>query len=219
LIDLPWFEFLFLAVLALVLLGPEEFVRLMRLAGKGAAYVRAHVVVSPEKPPMQATPAAHTPGFLAQPCTIHLALYQPEIPQNTGTLMRMGACLNVPIDVIEPCGFVWNDQKLRRAGMDYMDIANVTRHESWQAFTQTYADRRLVLLDTRGDVDYHHFTFNPTDVLLLGQESVGVPADVFDFCVHKVRIPMQPGTRSLNMAMAGALVVGEALRQCALPQG
>lgn len=215
-IDLPWFELLFLAALALVLLGPQEFVRLMRLIGQSVAYVRAHLGMSHEAPRVQATSVTHTSTFFVQPCDIHLALYQPEIPQNTGTLMRMGACLGVPIDVIEPCGFVWNDHKLRRAGMDYMDITNVTRHESWQAFTQTNAHRRIVLLDTRGDRDYHQFTFNPTDILLLGQESAGVPADVFNFCVHRVRIPMQAGTRSLNMAIAGALVVGEALRQCSL---
>ncbi len=146
---------------------------------------------------------------------MNLALYQPEIPQNTGTILRLGACLGVAVDIIEPCGFIWNDQKLRRAGMDYMDLANLTRHSSWSAFLETYASRRIVLLDAKATISLYEFTFQNDDVLLLGKESCGVPDAVFDSLPHKVLVPMKEGFRSLNVAVAGAMVLGEALRQTA----
>jgi tRNA (cytidine/uridine-2'-O-)-methyltransferase len=144
---------------------------------------------------------------------MNLALYQPEIPQNTGTLLRLGACLNVAVDIIAPCGFVWNDKKLQRAGMDYMDLANVKHHASWAAFLNTYANRRIVLLDAKATTSYYDFSFQEDDILLLGQESCGVPDNVFDSLPNRVVIPMQNGVRSLNVAVAGAMVVGEAIRQ------
>jgi tRNA (cytidine/uridine-2'-O-)-methyltransferase len=144
---------------------------------------------------------------------MNLALYQPEIPQNTGTLLRLGACLGVPIDIIEPCGFIWQDQKLRRAGMDYMDLAAVRRHPSWASFTKFYPERRIVLLDTQAETSYYDFSFQEDDILLLGQESVGIPPAIFQSLPDKVVIPMIRDCRSLNIAVAAAMVVGEALRQ------
>ena len=144
---------------------------------------------------------------------MRLALYQPEIPQNTGTLIRLAACLGVPLDIIEPCGFIWNDKKLERAGMDYIELANVTRHKSYTAFRDALP-HRLVLIDTKGETAYHNFKFQPNDILMLGQESVGVPDFLFDDIPDRVVIPMRSGMRSLNVAIAGAMVLSEALRQC-----
>lgn len=146
---------------------------------------------------------------------MRVALYQPEIPQNTGTLMRLGACLGVALDIIEPCSFVWNDQKLRRAGMDYMDLAHVVRHASWEKFyeTQITSGSRVVLLDAQGPTSFLDFQFQPSDVLLLGQESAGVPETVAIQVQCHVTIPMLPGRRSLNMAVSAAMVLTEALRQ------
>ena len=143
---------------------------------------------------------------------IRLALYQPDIPQNAGALIRLSACFQVPIEVIEPCGFVWSDRHLRRAGMDYSDMAVLTRHESWDAFCGAVPGRR-VLLTTRGDADHTHVNYSQGDVLLLGRESAGVPEEVHRAADLRVRISIAEGTRSLNVALAGAMVLGEALRQ------
>ena len=145
-----------------------------------------------------------------------LALFQPDIPQNTGTLLRTCACLNVGADIIEPCGFVFSDRHLKRSGMDYLDLASVTRHVSWDVFRQcrqVQEGRRLVLLTTKGAVSYTDFAFQPSDVLLLGSESAGVPDDVHAAVDARITIPMAPGARSLNIAVAAAMVLGEALRQ------
>ena len=144
--------------------------------------------------------------------SIRLALYQPDIPQNTGALIRLGACCRVPIEVIEPCGFVWSNRHLRRAGMDYADMAVVTRHVSWDAF-RVAVSGRLVLLTTRGDTDHTDANFNCGDILLLGQETAGVPEEIHSNVDLRVRISMAHGARSLNVALAGAMVLGEALRQ------
>lgn len=144
---------------------------------------------------------------------MRLALYQPEIPQNTGTLMRLGACVGVGIDIIEPCGFIWDDARLKRAGMDYMDLANVKRHPSWEEFSCKIAPSRLILLDTKATLDYLDFKFQPSDILMVGQESDGVPHDVFNACPHRLKISMLSGVRSLNVAIAASMVLGEALRQ------
>ena len=143
---------------------------------------------------------------------MRLALYEPDIPQNTGTLMRLAACFNLPVDIIEPCGFIFNDQKMRRAGMDYLDIVDYTRHDSWEKF---YARRqgRIVLLTTKGSEPYQKFTFRNDDILLLGRESAGVPDFVHQAADARLRIPMRPETRSINVADSGAIVLGEALRQ------
>ena len=143
---------------------------------------------------------------------MRLALFEPDIPQNTGTILRLAACLEVGVDIIEPCGFLLDDRRLRRAGMDYLEIAAFTRHASWNAFRPTVAGR-LVLLTTRADLPYADFAFAPDDVLLLGRESDGVPAHVHEAADAQIRVPMQKRARSLNVALAAAIVLAEALRQ------
>ncbi|HMA52568.1 MAG TPA: tRNA (cytidine(34)-2'-O)-methyltransferase [Magnetospirillaceae bacterium] len=145
---------------------------------------------------------------------MRIALYQPDIPQNTGTILRLAACFGVPVDIIEPAGFPWDDAKLRRAGMDYRELAQVTRHVSWNAFQAGRLPGRLVLLTTRSDRSPYDFAFAPDDVLLFGRESAGVPENVHESCEARLRIPMVAGARSLNVAVAAALVLGESLRQC-----
>jgi tRNA (cytidine/uridine-2'-O-)-methyltransferase len=150
---------------------------------------------------------------------MRLALFEPDIPQNTGSLIRLGACFGVPVDIIEPCGFLWSEPKLRRAGMDYLGEADITRHASWNAFRAARAGARLVLLTTKGAQSYLDFAFAPSDILLLGRESAGVPPEVHDAADARLLIPMRAGLRSLNVAMAGAIVLSEALRQtrCSTP--
>ena len=145
-----------------------------------------------------------------------LALYEPDIPQNTGALLRLAACLATPVSLIEPCGFVLSDRRLRRAGMDYLDAVELTRHESWDAFLDTFRAQstgRLLLLTTRGGTAYTQFAYQSGDTLLLGAESAGVPDHVHDAVDARIVIPMAIGARSLNVAMAGAMALGEALRQ------
>jgi tRNA (cytidine/uridine-2'-O-)-methyltransferase len=144
---------------------------------------------------------------------IRLALYQPDIPQNAAALLRLGACLGVPVDVIEPCGFVLGERRFRRAGMDYLDQAEWRRHVSWAAFQAARDGGRLVLLTTRAAERYERFAFAPGDTLLVGRESAGVPDEVHDAADARLRIPMREGPRSLNVALAAAIAVGEALRQ------
>ena len=143
---------------------------------------------------------------------MRLALYEPDIPQNAGSLMRLGACLGVGIDIIEPCGFLLTDRNFRRAGMDYLQNADIRRHESWSQFRQV-TPSRLLLLTTKGDCAYTDFAFDSGDVLLLGRESAGVPQTVHDAVDARLVIPLRPGLRSLNVAQAAAMVLGEALRQ------
>lgn len=143
---------------------------------------------------------------------MRIALYQPEIPQNVGTLIRLGACIGVGIDIIEPTSFVWNDKYLKRAGMDYIDMATVTRTPSWQEYLQQNYSKRIILLDTKATTDFYDFSFMKDDILLLGQESTGVPDEVFH-TLPSVKIPMLANRRSLNVAIAGAMVLTEALRQ------
>jgi tRNA (cytidine/uridine-2'-O-)-methyltransferase len=145
---------------------------------------------------------------------LRLALFEPDIPQNTGTLLRLAACLGVAVDLIEPLGFLYDDRRLRRAALDYAARVTICRHNSWSAF-QANRDRtsRLVLLTTRGTAALHGFAFAPGDTLLLGRESAGVPAFVHEAAEARVFIPMQPGARSLNVAIAGAIALAEALRQ------
>ena len=147
---------------------------------------------------------------------MRLALYEPDIPQNAGSLMRLGACLGVGIDIIEPCGFLLSDRNFRRAGMDYLKSADIRRHDSWARFRDDQAARqpgRLVLLTTRGDMPYTAFQFAPTDTVLVGRESAGVPDEVHAHADARLVIPMRDGLRSLNVAQAAAMVLGEALRQ------
>jgi tRNA (cytidine/uridine-2'-O-)-methyltransferase len=150
---------------------------------------------------------------------MRLALYQPDIAQNTGTMLRLAACLGIPVDIIGPAGFDLSERALKRAGLDYIGHADILRHASWAAF-EAWRDAagscRLVLLTTRGEVAYTAFAFAPSDILLLGRESAGVPEDVRTAADALVRIPMRTGLRSLNVAVAAAMVLGEALRQTSL---
>lgn len=143
---------------------------------------------------------------------MRLALYQPDIPQNTGTLIRLCACLAVPLDIIEPCGFTFTDKQLRRAAMDYAHGVDLARHDSWDHFLPGITGR-LILGTTKGDRPYTEFSFQPDDIILLGQEQAGVPDAVHARANARLHIPMQKGARSLNIAVAGAMIVGEALRQ------
>jgi tRNA (cytidine/uridine-2'-O-)-methyltransferase len=150
---------------------------------------------------------------------MRLALYEPDIPQNTGALLRLGACLGVAVDLIEPCGFLLDDRRMRRAGMDYLDSVELRRHASWTRFRAARGPGRLMLLTTQGDTPYHRCTFRADDTLLLGRESAGVPSEVHAAADLRLYIPLRPGLRSLNVALAGALVLGEALRQTDLLPG
>lgn len=144
---------------------------------------------------------------------MRLALYQPDIPQNAGTILRLAACMAVPVDLIGPAGFVLDDRKLRRAGMDYLDRVALVPHSSWAAFRAAPAAGRLVLLTTRAGTRYTDFAFRADDTLLLGRESAGVPDEVHEAADARVAIPVAPGLRSLNVAVAAAMALGEALRQ------
>jgi tRNA (cytidine/uridine-2'-O-)-methyltransferase len=143
---------------------------------------------------------------------MRLALYQPDIPQNAGTILRLAACLDVAVDVIGPAGFDMSDRNLRRAGLDYLNHVEIVRHVSFAAFLAARRGR-LVLLTTTGDTAYTDFAFARDDVLLLGRESAGVPENVHALADARLRIPMRAGLRSLNIAVAAAMVLGEALRQ------
>jgi tRNA (cytidine/uridine-2'-O-)-methyltransferase len=144
---------------------------------------------------------------------MRLALYEPDIPQNAGAILRLGACLGVGVDIIEPCGFGLDDRRLRRAGLDYAARAALERHASWEAFLAARGTGRLVLLTTQGDVVYHRFVYEGGDTLLLGRESAGVPAPVHRRADARLRVPLVPAARALNVALAAAIVLGEALRQ------
>ena len=146
---------------------------------------------------------------------MRLALFEPDIPQNLGAFIRLSACLGVPLDIIEPCGFPVDDKRIRRAAMDYYDLATLARHSSWAVFQRNHPPGRLVLLTTRGAADFPSVAFRPDDILLVGRESAGVPDEVHDAADLRLRIPLQKGARSLNVALAAALVVSEALRQTA----
>ncbi len=146
---------------------------------------------------------------------IALALYQPDIPQNAGTIIRLGACLGVPVHVVHPASFALSDRNLKRAGMDYLDRANLTEHDDWAAFEawRRQDGCRLVALTTKAKLRYTDFAFERGDVLLLGRESAGLPETVHDAADARLAIPMAAGARSLNVAVAAGIVAAEALRQ------
>lgn len=143
---------------------------------------------------------------------MRLALYQPDQAGNVGTIMRLCACLGVPVDIVEPCGFPWGDRALKRAGMDYAEIANVTRHADWARFEAALTGR-LVLFTTRGATRLDEARFEAGDTILLGSEAAGAPDAVHARAALRVRIPLVAGTRSLNIAVAGGIALAEALRQ------
>jgi tRNA (cytidine/uridine-2'-O-)-methyltransferase len=144
---------------------------------------------------------------------IEIALYQPDIPPNVGTILRLGACLDVPVHIIEPAGFAWSERSLRRAGLDYLAEAKLLRHACYDDFCALTAGRRQVLLSTKAQVHYTAFRFERDDIVMVGRESSGVPQEVHERVDARVVIPLRPGLRSLNVAIACAMVVGEALRQ------
>lgn len=144
---------------------------------------------------------------------VHLALYQPDIPQNLGSAIRLCSCLDVSLDVIMPCGFPWNDKKIRQAGLDYMDAIQLTKHDSWDRFKETKKDSRLILMTTKASVRYTDFEFNEKDILIAGRESSGVPDEIHDYVDHRVVVPVKPGLRSFNIINASAMILSEALRQ------
>ncbi|MGO4386467.1 tRNA (cytidine(34)-2'-O)-methyltransferase [Microvirga sp. 2YAF29] len=145
----------------------------------------------------------------------HLAIYQPDIPQNTGTMLRLAACLGVPVDIIEPAAFDVSDRNLRRSGMDYLNSVTITRHISWRAFEEWRRETggRLILATTKGAMPYTDFAYQPNDIIMVGRESAGVPDEVHEAADSRIIIPMQPGLRSLNVAVTAAMMLGEALRQ------
>lgn len=148
---------------------------------------------------------------------LRIALYQPDIPGNTGTILRLAACLGLSVDIIEPAGFDLSDRNLKRAGMDYLAMAALTRHVNWNAFDTQRRDKgqRLILASTKAATPYTRFAFRPDDLLLFGRESAGVPDHVHEEADARILIPMVEGQRSLNLAMSVAMITGEALRQTA----
>lgn len=150
--------------------------------------------------------------------SLALALYQPDIPQNCGTMLRLCACLGVEATIIEPAGFPVSDRHFRRSGMDYLDAVNVSRHVSWRAFEDWRAPtgRRLVLLSTSAALPFTDFAFAPNDILMVGRESAGAPPEVHAAADARILIPIRPGMRSLNVAVCAAMALGEALRQTGL---
>jgi len=146
---------------------------------------------------------------------MHIALYRPDIPQNTGTILRLCACLDLTAHIVEPAGFVATDRAFRRAGMDYLDLVTLVRHRSWQLFDawRRRERLRLILFTTASSASYLNYCYRPDDVLLFGRESAGVPAEVHDGADARLLIPLVPGLRSLNVALAAAMAAGEALRQ------
>jgi tRNA (cytidine/uridine-2'-O-)-methyltransferase len=144
---------------------------------------------------------------------IEIALFQPDIAPNAATIIRMAACFGLKVTIIEPAGFAWTDSSFRRAGMDYLDRAVVSRAASWGAFRENTANRRLVLLSTKAETAYTKFAFSGDDILIVGQESSGAPPSVHEAVAARILIPMQPDERSLNVSLACAMVTGEAMRQ------
>ncbi|PLS23062.1 tRNA (cytidine(34)-2'-O)-methyltransferase [Neptunicoccus cionae] len=144
---------------------------------------------------------------------MRLAAYQPDIAPNLGAMIRLSACFGVPLDIIEPCGFPLSIKALKRSAMDYADIADLTRHDSWDSFAKAPRDGRIVLMTTRAEQSLWEFSFQPGDTILMGRESAGVPQDVHDFAQARVKLPMTGQARSLNVAMSAGMAVSEALRQ------
>tara|TARA_B100000900_G_scaffold280123_1_gene239650 strand:+ start:300 stop:749 length:450 start_codon:yes stop_codon:yes gene_type:complete len=144
---------------------------------------------------------------------MHIALYKPDIPQNTAAIIRLGACLNLKIHIIEPCGFNLHDTRFKRVVMDYIEFSKVIRYEDYDKFLSKNKNKRIVLMTTKAKKNYHKFNFKKNDILLFGRESAGVPKNLHETIKNKVKIPMNKKTRSLNVAMSVAIVSAEALRQ------
>jgi tRNA (cytidine/uridine-2'-O-)-methyltransferase len=178
--------------------------------GLGAAHTSPAILLHRERRDFPGPENALEPASM-----VRLALYHPDIPQNTGTMLRMAACLGVPVEIIEPAGFDVSDRNFRRSGLDYLDRVTITRHASWRRFEawRFEAKTRLVLATTKAALPYTDFAFGPDDVVLVGRESAGVPDEVHEAADARVVIPMHGGLRSLNIAVSAAMILGEALRQ------
>ena len=144
---------------------------------------------------------------------MHIVLYKPDIPQNTAAIIRLGACLNLKIHLIEPCGFDLNDKRFERVVMDYLGLCDVIRHTDFKTFLKKYKKSRIVLMTTKAKKIYHKFRFKKNDMLLFGRESAGVPKELHQLLKNKIKIPMNKKTRSLNVAISVAIIAAEALRQ------
>ena len=144
---------------------------------------------------------------------MHIALYKPDIPQNTAAIIRLGACLNLKIHIIEPCGFNLHDSRFKRVVMDYMGMTRIFRYEDYDDFLKKNKDKRIVLMTTKAKKHYHKFKFKKNDMMLFGRESAGVPENLHKTIKNKVKVPMNKKTRSLNVAMSVAIISAEALRQ------
>jgi len=146
---------------------------------------------------------------------MRIALFEPEIAGNVGAVLRLGACMGAAVDLIEPMGFEWDDRRVRRTAMDYIDHVAIARHAGFDAFRATIGPRRLILFTTKATQSAYDFQFMPDDILLFGKESAGVPSAIADASDARLRIPMRPQVRSMNLATSAALALGEALRQVA----
>ena len=146
---------------------------------------------------------------------MRIALYQPDIPQNTGNIFRLGACMGVAVDIIEPTGFVFDDKKFRRSAMDYIDHLEYKKHDDWKHFYKWIKENkfRLILMTTKSEDSLYNFEFRSSDILLFGRESAGVPDNIHQIVDHRLTIPMKDGVRSINLSSSVALVLGEGLRQ------
>ena len=147
---------------------------------------------------------------------MRIALFEPEIAGNVGAVLRLGACLGADVDLIEPMGFAWDDRRVRRTAMDYIDHVSVTRHAGFEAFRETVGAARLLLFTTKGASSAYEFAFRPDDVLLFGKESAGVPPEVAGLANARLRLPIRAEVRSMNLATSAALALGEAMRQTGL---
>jgi len=144
---------------------------------------------------------------------MHIALYKPDIPQNTAAIIRLGACLNLKIHIIEPCGFSLHDSRFKRVVMDYLGLSNIFRYQDYDHFLKKNKDKRIVLMTTKAKKYYHKFKFKKNDIMLFGRESAGVPENLHKTIKNKIKVPMNKKTRSLNVAMSVAIISSEALRQ------
>ena len=144
---------------------------------------------------------------------MHIALYKPDIPQNTAAIIRLGACLNIKIHIIEPCGFNLHDARFKRVVMDYLGFSKITKYEDYDKFLSKNKRKRIVLMTTKAKKHYHKFNFKKNDILLFGRESAGVPESLHKTIKNKIKVPMNKKTRSLNVAMSVAIISSEALRQ------
>ena len=144
---------------------------------------------------------------------MHIALYKPDIPQNTAAIIRLGACLNLKIHIIEPCGFNFHDARFKRVVMDYLGLSRIVRYEDYDSFVSKNKKKRIVLMTTKAKKLYHKFNFKKNDILLFGRESAGVPDNLHKRIADKVKVPMNKKTRSLNVAISVAIISAEALRQ------